>query len=91
MTAETPSPLPPPLPLQERLKLNLRTSTNFQVFEIEEDLSQRETELIRSELDYQLAILELVRVTGVRLSELMNPERDEKLKGILDGFVRTFA
>ena len=55
----------------ERLRLELRKSTNFQVFQVEEELSQRRTELIRAILDHQLALLELSRRTGVPLPEIV--------------------
>lgn len=54
----------------ERLKLELKTSTTYQVFEVEDVLNQRRTEEIRAVLDYRFALLDLSRVTALPLSEL---------------------
>ncbi len=55
----------------ERAKFEVQASTNFQVFEVEDQVNQRRTELIRSMLDYRLAVLDLPRVTGAPLAELV--------------------
>jgi outer membrane protein TolC len=59
----------------ERLRLELKRSTNFQVFQVQDDLDQRRTDLIRAILDYRLALLELSRATGLSLDHLVvDPE-----------------
>jgi outer membrane protein TolC len=55
----------------ERLRLELKTSTNFQVFQVEDQLNRRRTEEIRALLDYRLACLELSRVTALPLDDLL--------------------
>ena len=55
----------------ERLRLELRRSTNFQVFQVEEDLSVRSTALLQAHISYRLALLELVRTTGIPLTDLV--------------------
>lgn len=57
--------------VNERLRLELRRSTNFQVFQVEEDLNQRRTNLIQARIDYQKALLELSRASGVPLIDLV--------------------
>lgn len=58
----------------ERVRLELRTTTNFQVFQVEEQLSQRRSERIQAQIDYRLALLELVRVTSLPLGLLVEEE-----------------
>lgn len=57
----------------ERTRLELGTSTNFDVFQVEDQLAQRRTELIRVQLDHRLALLDLARVSGVALEALLMP------------------
>jgi outer membrane protein TolC len=54
----------------ERLRLELRRSTNFQVFQVESELNLRERDLLQTLVDLRLAILELSRTVGVPESEL---------------------
>ncbi|HMS15424.1 MAG TPA: TolC family protein [Planctomycetota bacterium] len=49
----------------ERLRLDLRRSTNFQVFQVESELNERERDLLRTLVEHRLAILELSRTVGV--------------------------
>jgi len=55
----------------ERLRLELRRSTNFQVFQVDDDLNQRRTDLIRARIDHQVALLDLSRASGVPLIDLV--------------------
>jgi outer membrane protein TolC len=55
----------------ERAKFDVQASTNFQVFEIEDQRSQRRIELVRALIAHRLALLDLPRVTGAPLSELV--------------------
>jgi outer membrane protein TolC len=54
----------------ERAKFDVQASTNFQVFEIEDQRNQRRIELVRALIAHRLALLDLPRVTGAPLSEL---------------------
>ena len=49
----------------ERLRLEIKKSTTYQVFEIESQLNARRQDLLRTLIDYRLAILELARIVGV--------------------------
>ncbi len=55
----------------ERLRLELRRSTNFQVFQVEEELNVRRTELLQAHISYRLALLELARISGIPLADLV--------------------
>jgi outer membrane protein TolC len=55
----------------ERAKFDVQASTNFQVFEIEDQRNQRHIELVRALIAHRLALLDLPRVTGAPLSELV--------------------
>jgi len=55
----------------ERLRLELRQSTNFQVFQVEDELNLRRTDLLQARISYRLALLSLARAAGVPLMELL--------------------
>jgi len=54
----------------ERTKLENQASTNLAVFQVEDQLNLRRTELVRAYLDARLALLDLPRVTGAPIEEL---------------------
>jgi len=54
----------------ERTKLESQASTNLAVFQVEDQLNLRRTELVRAYLDARLALLDLPRVTGAPIEEL---------------------
>jgi outer membrane protein TolC len=58
----------------ERAKFDVQASTNFQVFEIEDQRNQRRIELVRALIAHRLALLDLPRVTGAPLTELLARE-----------------
>jgi outer membrane protein TolC len=51
-------------------KLENQASTNLAVFQVEDQLNLRRTELVRAYLDARLALLDLPRVTGAPIEEL---------------------
>ncbi len=55
----------------ERLRLELKTSTNFQVFQVEDQLRRRRIETVRARLDYRLSLQRLARAVGVPLANLL--------------------
>jgi outer membrane protein TolC len=55
----------------ERAKFDVQASTNFQVFEIEDQRNQRRIELVRALIAHRLALLDLPRVTGAPFNELV--------------------
>jgi outer membrane protein TolC len=55
----------------EKAKFDVQASTNFEVFEVEDQRNQRRIELVRALIAHRLAILDLPRVTGAPLSELI--------------------
>ena len=57
----------------ELLRLKTGQSTNFQVSQVEDELRTREREKTRALLDYRLALLDLVRVTGLPMSRMIDP------------------
>lgn len=48
----------------EQIKLDNKVSTNFQVLEVQEDLSLRASEALRAQADYRIALAELARALG---------------------------
>lgn len=54
----------------ERTKLDAQTSTNFQVFEVEDQRNRRRTEVVQAWTDYRLKVFDLERITGAPLAEL---------------------
>jgi outer membrane protein TolC len=59
----------------EQAKFDVQASTNFQVFEVEDQRNQRRIELVRALIAHRLALLDLPRVTGAPLSELIIPAK----------------
>lgn len=55
----------------ERAKFDVQASTNFQVFEVEDQRNQRRIELVRALIAHRLSLLDLPRVTGAPLTDLM--------------------
>ena len=55
----------------ERAKFDVQASTNFEVFEVEDQRNQRRIELVRALIAHRLALLDLPRVTGAPLRELV--------------------
>jgi outer membrane protein len=55
----------------ERAKFEVQASTNFEVFEVEDQRNQRRIELVRALIAHRLALLDLPRVTGAPLRELI--------------------
>ncbi|MCA9319179.1 MAG: TolC family protein [Planctomycetes bacterium] len=51
----------------EQIKLESKVSTNFQVLQVEEDLALRQSELIRSLVDYRKALARLAQAMGTSL------------------------
>lgn len=48
----------------EQVKFDNGRSTNFQVLQVQDDLAQRQIELLRSQVDYRLALSELAFAVG---------------------------
>ncbi len=57
----------------ERVKLESKVSTNFEVLRIEDDLAQRRSELIRTLADYRINLARLARAIGSSLDVLKWP------------------
>ncbi len=57
----------------EQLKLDLRTSTNFQVLSVQDNLAQRRREETRAILDYRISLARLARAMGTTLDAVRFP------------------
>lgn len=59
----------------EQIKLEQRVSTNFQVLEIEKDLAESRSLVLRAAVDYRIALADLARSVGSTLSDQAWPVR----------------
>jgi outer membrane protein TolC len=59
----------------EQIKLAQRVSTNFQVLEVEADLAESRSLVLRAAVDYRIALADLARAMGTTLDVLAWPVR----------------